>query len=334
MNDTPSSSSEASLSSPPRNLGWLIALLALAVVALIATIGLWRAQRGKPREVLVEMVGAEAPEETPAIYTAEVIDAITRRDVKAEVGRRYKVVIEDDSKEGNAGIARIGGLVTFVRDAQVGDIVIIEVLRLKKSSAEARIIRRVESARPLEQTSAHAKAPARLKEQASESPVRVGGIYTGVVEDIGRKGDGIVRVGGKVVFINDVQKGQQIVFRVVENNDRFAMGEQVGEGVASVSEEEGSPEKLKTDTADDVIARDGATAAAEEVQVGRVFDVVVVENDKKAPDRNGVARIGGLVVFVPDSQPGERVVIRITERRPRFARSEVLERKSLSNSPR
>lgn len=333
MNDTPPSSSETSLPSPPRNAGWLIALLALAVVALIATIGLWRAQRGKPREVVVEMVGAEAPEETSAIYTAEVIDAITRRDVKAEVGRRYKVVIEDESKEGNAGIARIGGLVTFVRDAQVGDIVIIEVLRLKKSSAEARIIRRVESARPLERASAHAKVPARLKEQAVESPVRVGGIYTGVVEDVGRKGDGIVRVGGKVVFVNDVQKGQQIVFRVVENNDRFAMGELVGEGVVSASEEEGPPTGTALGLAsDDVTARDGATAAAEEVQVGGVFDVVVVEKDKKAPDRNGVARIGGLVIFVPDSQPGERVVIRIIERRPRFARAEVMERKATETS--
>lgn len=339
MNDSAPASSESLLPHPPRNVGWLIALLGLAVVAFAATVGLWRAQRGKPREVIVEMAGAEPAEESPAIYTAEVIDAIAQRDVKAEVGRRYKVVIEDESKEGNAGIARIGGLVTFVRDARVGDIAIIEVLRLKKSSAEARIIRRVESAKPVERRFTRTRAPARSREQAVEGPVRVGGIYTGVVEDVGRKGDGIVRVGGKVVFINNVQKGQQVVFRVAENNDRFAIGEQVDEGAASTIKEE-EEEPVKETMADattglvphDEAVRDGATAGVEEVQVGRVFDVVVTERDKKAPGRNGVARIGGLVTFVPDSQPGERVVIRIIERRPRFARAEVVERKAADTS--
>jgi predicted RNA-binding protein with TRAM domain len=338
MTDASSPSDRTTATSDSSLLGtkWVIVLLVVAIVALGASIWLWRARQPAGREVVVEMVGPDAETEAPAVYTAEVIDAINRRDVQAEVGRRYKVVIEDESKEGNAGIARIGGLVTFVRDAQVGDIAVVEVTRMKKTSAEARLVRRVETAAFADRRAVAQKPPSPKPDKPS--PVAVGGVYTGVVEDVGRKGAGIVKVQGKVVFVEGAQKDETVIFRVVEDLDRFARAERVAAGAASTATSQNagatSPELAQPQPAarpDDV--RDGAVAAAEDVQAGRTFEVLVSEPDKKDPERGGVAKIGGLVVFVPGAQPGERVVIRITERRPRFAFSEVLEKKRGEASP-
>ena len=331
---SPENRPPASLSSSP-SLGpkWIAVLLIVAVVALGYSIWLWRARQPAGREVIVEMVEPGSEAEPAAVYTAEVIDAITRRDIQAEVGRRYKVVIEDESKEGHAGIARIGGLVTFVRDAQVGDIAIVEVTRMKKTSAEARLVRRVETAAPVERKVARErKAP---DQPRRSSPVVEGGVYTGVVEDIGRKGEGIVKVQGKVVFVEGAQRGEEIVFRVTEDKDRFAHAERVEPGTSgeSTASSAAEAEPATTPTAPTPRIRDGASSRAEDVVEGAMFEVTVTEPDKKEPERNGVARIGGLVIFVPDSRPGERVVIRITERRPRFAFSEVVERKGAANAP-
>ncbi len=333
MSDEPVKSA-AQTNPSPITLKWIVILLVVAVAAMGFSIWLWHSRQPSGREVIVEMARPESEAEAPAVYTAEVIDAINRRDIQAEIGRRYKVVIEDESKEGDAGIARIGGLVTFVRDAQVGDIAVVEVIRIKKTSAEARLVRRVETAAPSERKAPKVK-PGTAR-SGRPSPVSVGGVYTGVVEDIGRKGEGIVKVQGKVVFVEGAQKGEEVAFRVVEDEDRFARAERVEPGspaavpAAPRSAPEPSPAAAVAPSADNI--RDGSVSSAEDVQEGRLFDVTVTEPDKKDPSRNGVARIGGLVVFVPDSQPGERVVIRIKERRPRFAFAEVVERKGSASA--
>lgn len=336
MNDASLSSpadkqSETSPGAGPLSPKWIVGLLVVAVAALGFSIWLWRTRQPSGREVIVEMVGPESEVQAPEVYTAEVIDAITRRDVQAEVGRRYKVIIEDESKEGNAGIARIGGLVTFVRDAQVGDIAIVEVTRMKKTSAEARLVRRVETAAPTERRVAREKAPPAKSRRPS--PVAVGGVYTGVVEDIGRKGEGIVKVQGKVVFVDGAQKGEEVVFRVIEDEDRFARAERTAPGAEGAMSNVGEQEARPVQEAVPGGIRDGGASRSEDVAEGALFEVTVTEPDKKDPERNGVARIGGLVVFVPDSRPGERVVIRITERRPRFAFSEVVEKKGSPGAP-
>lgn len=337
MSETSSSGQNPSAAPQPAasSMKWGVLLLVVAIVALGAALWLWRARQPAAREVVVEMVGPEAETETPAVYTAEVIDAINRRDVQAEVGRRYKVVIEDESKEGNAGIARIGGLVTFVRDAQVGDIAVVEVTRMKKTSAEARIVRRVETAVPADRA-VSVKKPDRPKPPRG-SPVAVGGVYTGMVEDVGRKGAGIVKVQGKVVFVEGAQKGEEVVFRVIEDLDRFARAERVEAGTASMAAAAGesvpAEAPVQPSAPEPTGVRDGAASSAEDVQAGRVFEVLVTEPDKKDPEHGGVTRIGGLVVFVPGAQPGERVVIRITDRKPRFAFSEVLEKKANPDNP-
>lgn len=152
---------------------------------------------------------------------------------------------------------------------------------------------------------------------AAGDPLRVGGRYAGVVEDVGKQGDGIVKVGGKVVFVTGARKGDRVEFEIIENRERSARGRVVGMAAAAAP---AAPAVV------DATPADGASAKAEEVQPGRVFDVMISEADRRAPDRDGVAKIDGLVVFVPNSRPDERVRIRVVQRMTRFARAEVVSR--------
>ncbi len=209
---------------PARANPLLLLAISLLALALVVALALFPKQEG--HEVIEEVLEGPAAESL-GVYRGEIVDAVGRRDVTAVEGRRYRVRVEDESKDSAAGVARIGGLVTFVNGARKGEILVVEVTRIKRSTAEAVIVQRTE-------------------------------------------------------------------------------------------EEAGRPPEAKP-------AR-GKSSSADEVQAGRVFDVTVDDRDRKDPEHDGVAHIGGLVVFVPGTQPGDRVRIRITERRPRFAFSQVIER--------
>lgn len=280
----------------------LAALLAVSLIAAAAVAWLIVSSGSSGNEVIDETL--EGPSaEALGVYRGEVIDATGRSRAVAVAGHRYKVEITDESKEGAAGVAKIGGLVTFVRGARKGEVVVIEVTRLKRTSAEAAVVERLAG------TGSRAVPAADILPDTE--PVRVGGTYRAVIKDVGKKGDGIARVGGKVVFVAKAKKGEEVVFTIVEDKDSFARAELVSRGA---SEPRGAA------------PADSPASPADDVQPGKTFDVTVTEKDNKDPAHNGVARIAGLVVFVPSSQPGDRVRIRIVERAPRFARSEVVER--------
>jgi len=57
------------------------------------------------------------------------------------------------------------------------------------------------------------------------------------------------------------------------------------------------------------------------VEVGKEYDVEIQESSRRG---EGIARIKGLVCFVPNSKPGDKVKIRITRISRRFAEAEVV----------
>jgi predicted RNA-binding protein with TRAM domain len=57
------------------------------------------------------------------------------------------------------------------------------------------------------------------------------------------------------------------------------------------------------------------------VEVGKEYDVEIQEISRRG---EGIARIEGLVVFVPNTQNGDHVKIRVTRISRRFAEAEVL----------
>jgi predicted RNA-binding protein with TRAM domain len=57
------------------------------------------------------------------------------------------------------------------------------------------------------------------------------------------------------------------------------------------------------------------------VEVGKEYDVAIQETSRRG---DGIARIQGLVVFVPNTQNGDHVKIRVTRISRRFAEAEVV----------
>lgn len=57
------------------------------------------------------------------------------------------------------------------------------------------------------------------------------------------------------------------------------------------------------------------------VEIGKEYNVKIEEASRRG---EGIARIKGLVTFVPNAKPGENVKIRITRISRRFAEAEVV----------
>jgi predicted RNA-binding protein with TRAM domain len=69
--------------------------------------------------------------------------------------------------------------------------------------------------------------------------------------------------------------------------------------------------------------RYGSRFPPKPVELGKEYDVDIQETSRRG---EGIARIKGLVCFVPNTKPGEHVKIRITRISRRFAEAEVVSR--------
>lgn len=58
-----------------------------------------------------------------------------------------------------------------------------------------------------------------------KAPVEVGKEYEAEIEDMSRRGDGIAKVEGFVIFVPNAKEGEQVKFKVTRVRDRFAIGE-------------------------------------------------------------------------------------------------------------
>jgi len=58
------------------------------------------------------------------------------------------------------------------------------------------------------------------------------------------------------------------------------------------------------------------------VEIGKEYEVDIQEASRRG---EGIARIKGLVVFIPNTKPGDHVKIRITRISRRFAEAEVVQ---------
>lgn len=66
------------------------------------------------------------------------------------------------------------------------------------------------------------------------------------------------------------------------------------------------------------------------VEIGKEYDVKIEETSRRG---EGIARIKGLVTFVPNAKPGESVRIRITRISRRFAEAEVVGKAEAAEEP-
>ena len=58
------------------------------------------------------------------------------------------------------------------------------------------------------------------------------------------------------------------------------------------------------------------------VEIGKEYEVDIQETSRR---EEGIARIKGLVTFIPNTKPGDHVKIRITRISRRFAEAEVVQ---------
>ena len=305
MSDAPVPASSA-LSIPK-----LLALLGLTIVATGAVVYLAVRPREAADEVVVTKLEPQAATELK-INTQQTVDATQRISDKPELGRRYRVRIESESREGTEGIARIGGQVIFVQGGRPGQEVQIEITRLRKTTAEAVIIKEEGGA------IAAATAPLAAPVAAPDS----GTVYTGTVIYVGKYGDGLVKADGLSVYVPGVQKGDRISFVITEKRDKFSTGQLVSKlesgGAAAASGSASAPARV-------------VEPRAPHIQPGQEHELTITEKERRNPDKDGVGRIDGLVVVVEGTQPGDRLKVRITERKPTLAKAEIIER--LASTP-
>ncbi len=78
-----------------------------------------------------------------------------------------------------------------------------------------------------------------------KKPVEVGKEYDVTISDTSRKGDGIAKVDGFVIFVPGTSRGQTMRIKVTQVSDRYAIG-QVVEVPATVNAASESTEKNAT----------------------------------------------------------------------------------------
>lgn len=60
-----------------------------------------------------------------------------------------------------------------------------------------------------------------------KKPVEVDKEYEAKIEDVSRRGDGIAKIEGFIVFVPNAKQGELVKFKVTKVGNRFATGELV-----------------------------------------------------------------------------------------------------------
>lgn len=295
----------------------LLALLALTVVATGAVVYLAVRPKEQKGEVVVTKLEPQAAAEMK-INTQQTVDATRRTSEKPELGRRYRVRIDSESREGTEGIAHVGGMVVFVAGSRPGQELLVEITRVRATTAEAVIIKEEGDASP----AVAAPSAPRDETRAPVATVPAGGtVYTGTVVFVGKFGDGLVKVNGMQVYVPGVQKGDRISFVVTEQRDRFSKGELVSKLEPAAAPAGGERRERSGAGGERVVE-----TKAPHIQPGQEYEVEITEKERRNPELAGVGRVDGLVIIVEGTKPGDRVKVRITERKPTIAFAEIVER--------
>lgn len=124
------------------------------------------------------------------------------------------------------------------------------------------------------------------------------------------RSSGIARIGGRTTFIPDARRGQTAIVDVTRVRPTVVDAILVRVVSETVLPPKPAREPYKPDPSD----------AAAMVVDDAEFDVLVTEPSSKNPDSECIARVAGLVVVVDQPLPvGQRVNVRVTERRERIA---------------
>jgi predicted RNA-binding protein with TRAM domain len=77
----------------------------------------------------------------------------------------------------------------------------------------------------------------RETEGFAPKPVEVGKEYEADIQEVSRRGEGIARIQGLVIFVPNAKQGQHVKIKVTRISSRFAEAEVVGAGEPQGGEE-------------------------------------------------------------------------------------------------
>jgi predicted RNA-binding protein with TRAM domain len=60
-----------------------------------------------------------------------------------------------------------------------------------------------------------------------KKPVEVDKEYEAEIQDMSRRGDGIAKIEGFIIFVANTKRGEHVKFKVTSVGNRFAIGELV-----------------------------------------------------------------------------------------------------------
>ncbi|MBX5328980.1 MAG: TRAM domain-containing protein [Candidatus Bathyarchaeota archaeon] len=58
-----------------------------------------------------------------------------------------------------------------------------------------------------------------------KKPVEVDKQYEAEIQDMSRKGDGIAKIEGFIIFVPNAKQGEHVTFKITSVGNRFAIGE-------------------------------------------------------------------------------------------------------------
>ena len=313
MDQTPTSPEPAAA---PRDTLWktvaLTTLPLLGIALIVLAIVILRPAR---QVVVTEVL---PPESGTAINLGQIIDAtVPGAWAEPRLGFRYRLFVEDESEDRSSGIARLGGRAVFIPDARRGQTVLAEVTRVRERVVDAVLTAVVG------QVDMPPKPPRPVWKPKPGDPTA--DIVKDAVLDViltepsskNPENEAIARVAGLVVVVQGAPStslGERVNVRITDRRERIAFAELTGKpaGTDPLPVREARPAKpaYRPEPGDPAV-------------VGAELDVVISEPSAKRPGEEGIAKIGGLVVAVKGATTvGERVNVRITDRRERIAFAE------------
>ncbi len=313
MNETAPSPDPAAA---PRDTVWktiaLITLPLLGLVLIVLAIALLRPVRPV---VVTEIL---PPSSGASVNLGQIIDAtVPGAWAEPRLGFRYRLFVEDESEDRSSGIAHLAGRAVFIPDARRGQTVLAEVTRVRERVVDAvltavvgqidmppkppRPVWKPKAGDPTADIVKDAVLDVVLTEPSSKNPAN----------------EAIARVAGLVVVVQGIPSssiGERVNVRITDRRERIAFAEPTGQpaGTDPLPIREARPAKpaYRPEPGDPAV-------------VGAELDVVIAEPSAKRPGEEGIAKIGGLVVAVKGATTiGERVNVRITDRRERIAFAE------------
>ncbi|MBQ9344704.1 MAG: TRAM domain-containing protein [Kiritimatiellae bacterium] len=304
-----------------------IALLAIVMLGIALVVAVFFAVRKPSAARITTQLGEGAA----LVNTGAVLDA-TDPSVRLtpQVGYRYRVFVDDESDDRASGVTRIGGKTTFIDGARRGQTCIVDVTRVQERVVNASLVRVVSEVTLAPKPKREPYVP------AADDPaafVKDGAVLDVVISEASSKNpetEGVAKVEGLIVFVTGATTmGERVNVRITQRRERMAFAELTGEpaGTGPLPYSESGSRRSRSafvPTANDETAF---------VVPGAEFDVIISEASSKNPDTEGVARVRGLVIFVEGATTiGERVNVRVTERRERMAQA-VLSGKSAGTAP-